>query len=181
MESYSRAAVARLLRVEPRKLEGWVARGVLKPMDTEPGTGNPHRFTLPEIIRAAILLETQESFGPQFIKPGKLATLLREHVTDRRLEAEREHVERTPWTPRTPRGGMRLPAGEPGDLILHISKDLLSDDDEPGGRQSRRLALTLTTRKREHIWPRSYVVLRVEVGPIVRSLLWRLARQQKSP
>lgn len=186
MKSYTRAQVAELLGVEARKLEGWVARGVLQPQGSPQGSGHPHLFTFPEIVRAAILVEAQESLGLRFARPGFLSKLLHDQLSEREIDQERRRIERTPperaaipiLVGRRRIGS--LPAEDPDDLILHVYRKLLYSDAAGRGegplRRSSQMSLELTQRNNEHILPGSYVLLRIEVGPIVRRILEGVAQ-----
>jgi hypothetical protein len=55
--------MARLLRTNPRRVEGWVEQGLLKPVLRGRGPGRPHVFTRKDLLLGALLLEVQAAFG----------------------------------------------------------------------------------------------------------------------
>jgi hypothetical protein len=55
--------MARLLGTNPRRVEGWVEQGLLKPALRGRGPGKPHTFTRNDLLLGALLLEVQEAFG----------------------------------------------------------------------------------------------------------------------
>lgn len=55
--------MARLLRTNPRRVEGWVEQGLLKPALRGQGPGWPHSFTRKDLLLGALLLEVQAAFG----------------------------------------------------------------------------------------------------------------------
>lgn len=55
--------MARLLRTKPRRVEGWVEQGLLKPALRGRGPGSPHTFTRKDLLLGALLLEVQTAFG----------------------------------------------------------------------------------------------------------------------
>jgi hypothetical protein len=55
--------MARLLETNPRRVEGWVEQGLLKPALRGWGPGSPHTFTRNDLLLGALLLEVQAAFG----------------------------------------------------------------------------------------------------------------------
>lgn len=55
--------MARLLGTNPRRVEGWVEQGLLKPALRGRGPGRPHIFTGKDLLLGALLLEVQAAFG----------------------------------------------------------------------------------------------------------------------
>jgi DNA-binding transcriptional MerR regulator len=66
---------ARALGVPPRRLEGWVERGVLTPALSATGTGTRRRFTWGDLVKAAILVELQSLLGAN-LRPGTVGAYL---------------------------------------------------------------------------------------------------------
>lgn len=175
MKTYSRGQVAKLLGVDPRKVEGWVARGVLRAEGIGEGTGSPYRFAFPDIVRAAILREAQESLGTRFVRPGFLSKLLHEQVSNWRIDQERRRIESVRATPPRPHRRPSFPRGEPDDLILHVYRKMARRGDGSVHR-TNEMEVEAMQRRDELVLPGGYAVLRLEVGPIVRNILYRMAR-----
>ncbi len=55
--------LAKLLDTNPRRIEGWVEQGLLKPAVQGRGPGRRREFSLDNLIQGAILLEVQWIFG----------------------------------------------------------------------------------------------------------------------
>ena len=55
--------LATLLRTNPRRIEGWVEQGLLKPARRGRGPGRRHAFNFENLVQAALLLELQATFG----------------------------------------------------------------------------------------------------------------------
>lgn len=55
--------LAKLLDTNPRRIEGWVEQGFLKPAHPGRGTGRPHRFTLENLATAYVMTELQRIHG----------------------------------------------------------------------------------------------------------------------
>jgi len=174
MEIYSRSQVAQLLHVDPRKIEGWVARGVLRPHGSG-GTGNPYQFSFAEIVRAAIIHHGQEDLGSRFVRPGSLSKLLHEQFSDHTIGQERRRIEEAMNKEPKPRKG-RIPRIEPDDLILYIYRGLAEKEDGTVVRSD--LQIKETRGGSEHFFPLSYFHLRVTVGIIIRSILIRMKRME---
>ncbi len=83
--TFTRGEVARLLGVKGRKLEGWIARGILLPCKTSEGAGNPHLFSFEEVVRVAVIHEFQEVFGAKFCKPGSIVKQVRKFLTKNKI------------------------------------------------------------------------------------------------
>jgi len=176
MEKYTRTQVAKLLGVDPRKIEGWVARGVLRPEGIGKGTGNPYRFSFAEIVRASIIHHTQEDLGSQFIRPGSLSKLLHEQLSDQTITQERRRIEKV-FSEERRRGKDYFPILKPHDLILHIYRSVEQKDD--GTWEGIDLRIKIMPHSREGFFP-SFVNLRIVVAFIIRSLVVRLDRMELS-
>jgi MerR-like DNA binding protein len=72
---YAVGAVARAVDVPPRRLEGWVERGIIVPLEPPDGTGSRTRFSREDALRVAIIAEIQQMFGKGF-RPGGIAAKL---------------------------------------------------------------------------------------------------------
>src|SRR5262245_29457951 len=64
--------LASLLDTNPRRIEGWVEQGFLKPAHPGRGTGRPHRFTLENLTMAYVLTELQQIHGDKSPVLGRL-------------------------------------------------------------------------------------------------------------
>jgi len=173
METYSRAQIGKVLGVKPRKIEGWVARDVLKPEGVGEGTGNPYRFTFAEMVRAAIIHHTQEDLGSQFVRPGLLSKLLHEQLPDKTISQERRRIEEVISEERRRRKGY-IPTIKPDDLILHLHRDIVQKAD--GGWEGIDWRIKAMRRNGEHFIPRSFVHLSISLALIIRSILIRIGR-----
>jgi helix-turn-helix protein len=74
--------VAALLKVSPRRVEGWVEQGFIKPAVRGKGPGRRNLFSKEQVILGAVILEIQASFGEKSalvgrLFPGVSQTLLR--------------------------------------------------------------------------------------------------------
>jgi len=173
MEKYTRTQVAKLLGVDPRKIGGWVARGVLRPEGIGKGTGNPYRFTFAEIVRASIIHHTQEDLGSQFVRPGFLSELLHEQLYDQQIEKERHRIQLD-----RQRGKGYFPSIKPYDLVLHIDREF--EEKKDGTVTPAGWKINAMRHDREHFFPHSFVHLRIVAGLIIRSLVVRLERLELS-
>ena len=175
MEIYSRSQVAQLLGVDPQKIEGWVARGVLKPHGTGHGTGNPYRFSFAEIVRASIIRNAQEDLGSRFIRPGLLSRLLHDQLSGRKIGEERQRLEKTISKERQ-KGKGYIPTIKPHDLLLHIYRDHVQKED--GTWEGVDWQIKVMPRESENFMPRSFVHLRIALALIIRSILVRMDRME---
>ncbi len=77
--------LAKTLGTTPRRIEGWVEQGLLKPAVRGRGPGRRRAFTVDNLLAAAILLKAQRAFGEKsgLIRP--LADLLHRPQMRRRL------------------------------------------------------------------------------------------------
>jgi len=55
--------VARLLTVTPRRVEGWIEQGFIKPAVRGKGPGRRNLFTREQVVLGALILELQANFG----------------------------------------------------------------------------------------------------------------------
>lgn len=72
---YEIAQGAGALGIPERRLEGWVERGVLSPGVQAAGPGTRRRFSLFDLVKAAVINRLVEMFGPS-LRPGAIAAQL---------------------------------------------------------------------------------------------------------
>src|SRR5262245_53510731 len=66
--------VASLLGTNPRRVEGWVEQGFLKPAARGRGPGRPHEFDLANLLQAALMLELQSFLGAKSRYPNLITS-----------------------------------------------------------------------------------------------------------
>jgi hypothetical protein len=73
---YLTGDVAKMLGVNPRRVEGWIEQGFLVPAVPGKGPGHRNLFSLEQVILGALILEIQANFGEKsalvgrFFQPG---------------------------------------------------------------------------------------------------------------
>jgi hypothetical protein len=74
-ETFEVGTIARAVGIPPRRLEGWVERGVMASSLAGAGPGHRRRFSRGDALRVAIVFEVQKAFGTA-LRPGTFAGTL---------------------------------------------------------------------------------------------------------
>ncbi|MFC1491023.1 hypothetical protein ACFLQ0_00330 [Nitrospinota bacterium] len=166
MDQFTRAQAAQLLKTNPRKIEGWVSRGILRPIQAGRGKGNPHQFTFAEIVRAFMIHETQENLGTQFIRPRIVSEHLHNRLSDKKIHRDRKRIEKSGWLEKWLGPRRRYPVGESDDLIIYIGA---SGED-----------LLILTREAEYTRDMDTSVLRLNLSSTIKTMIYRIHTLKQS-
>ncbi len=175
MKVFTRTEAAKLRRVPPKKLESWVARGIVKPRGAGRGGGHPYYFTFPEVVRAAIIHAAQEYLGTH-VRPRLLSKALHEELSDLSINEVRAKIEpliKEGATAEARRRAQRVL----DEAVLVLFRDVGERDD---GTEYRRDKWSVEeNRSWEEEGPAlpssgPVLSLRVEYGHLIHILLFRM-------
>ncbi len=72
-EQFRVREVAEILSTKPRRIEGWVEQGFLKPAVSGSGPGHPSSFDYTNLLHGVLTLEFQRTFGAKTPVWGRVA------------------------------------------------------------------------------------------------------------